>query len=145
MSSQRIFEARMILGGRLGCIVKHPSGGFRGDLGGNEEEGQCDCALLAGAGGPSRATAQSISELDFLRGACHAAQVGDLTRLAAILERHPAAMHGEESAGSTAQQQKQRQGQQGERGADSSASSSGSNYTPLHYAARAGKIDAVNK
>ncbi|GIL77976.1 hypothetical protein Vretimale_7377 [Volvox reticuliferus] len=62
-------------------------------------------------------TEQSLDELEFSRSACSAAQDGDVAKLRRILQRNPTAV--------------------GNDGA------SGGSYTPLHYAARGGHLDAV--
>lgn len=62
--------------------------------------------------------AQSLDELQFIRSACHAAQLGRVDRLARMLQADPAAVHSDGGGG-------------------------GSGYTPLHYAARAGHVEAV--
>ncbi|MEW5317648.1 MAG: hypothetical protein WDW38_008930 [Sanguina aurantia] len=56
--------------------------------------------------------------MGFQRSACAAAQAGDLLKLTRIIQRNPEAVRCDGSAGS-------------------------SGYTPLHYAARAGKLDCV--
>lgn len=43
--------------------------------------------------------AQSLEELDFLKSACAAAQQGNLTKLQAILDRHPETVQTDFSSG----------------------------------------------
>ena len=43
--------------------------------------------------------AQSLEELDFLKSACAAAQQGNVTKLQAILERHPEAVRSDYTSG----------------------------------------------
>ncbi|GLC46803.1 hypothetical protein PLESTM_001928000 [Pleodorina starrii] len=62
-------------------------------------------------------TEQSIDEMEFSRSACAAAQDGNVAKLRRILQRNPAAVNGD--------------------------SASGGSYTPLHYAARGGHLEAV--
>ena len=61
---------------------------------------------------------QSIDELGFLKSACSAAQSGDLARLDRLITAHPDALHTDGVGGT-------------------------SGYTPLHYAARAGQVEAL--
>lgn len=61
---------------------------------------------------------ESLDELGFLRSACSAAQLGQLDKLAGILQRNPSAAHSDGGSGA-------------------------SGYTPLHYAARAGHVEAI--
>ena len=62
---------------------------------------------------------QRLEELDFLRSACAAAQRGQAAALAALLARRgEKALHDDGVAG-------------------------GSGYTPLHYAAREGRLDCA--
>lgn len=63
-------------------------------------------------------TEQGFEELDFARSACAAAQSGNVEKLRSILERRPEQLHQDGKGGS-------------------------SGYTPLHYASRAGKLEAV--
>eukprot|EP00210_Caulerpa_lentillifera_P009514 g9073.t1 len=63
-------------------------------------------------------TQQSVDELEFAKSACSAAKAGDCVRLKSLLARCPTALHHD--------------------GVDGK-----SGYTPLHYAARAGRLDAV--
>ncbi|KAG2482473.1 hypothetical protein HYH03_018580 [Edaphochlamys debaryana] len=60
---------------------------------------------------------QSLDEMEFSRSACAAAQCGDVAKLRRILARNPQAISGD--------------------------GGSGGSYTPLHYAARAGHLEAV--
>lgn len=61
---------------------------------------------------------QGLDELEFVRSACHAAQVGNLEKLGRILSNKAEAVNWDGGTGSTG-------------------------YTPLHYAARAGQVKAV--
>jgi hypothetical protein len=74
--------------------------------------GFCNCAAR-----PS-GLAETLDELSFQRSACSAAQLGQVDKLARILQRNPSAVHSDGGAGS-------------------------SGYTPLHYAARAGHVQAI--
>ena len=53
----------------------------------------CQCYKQANPAG------QSLEELDFLKSACAAAQQGNLTKLQAILNRHPEAVQPDFSSG----------------------------------------------
>jgi ankyrin repeat protein len=66
-----------------------------------------------------RVAVQSLDELEFSRSCCHAAQVGDLQRVKALITKHPGCVHSDGIPDGT------------------------SGYTPLHYASRAGHIDIV--
>eukprot|EP00793_Prasinoderma_coloniale_P006227 PRCOL_00001057-RA len=65
---------------------------------------------------------QGLDELEFSRSACSLAQRGQTSRLAALLDRRPQLLADDGTL---------------------AAGSGGSGYTPLHYAARAGHLDAV--
>eukprot|EP00878_Enallax_costatus_P023873 GHUV01025430.1.p1 GENE.GHUV01025430.1~~GHUV01025430.1.p1 ORF type:complete len:123 (+),score=35.09 GHUV01025430.1:117-485(+) len=73
-----------------------------------------ECRCYASPG----AAAQSLDELEFVRSACHAAQTGQLDKLERILQNRPEAVNSDGGTGI-------------------------SGYTPLHYAARAGQVKAV--
>ncbi|PNH01818.1 Ankyrin repeat domain-containing protein 39 [Tetrabaena socialis] len=88
--------------------------------------GACKCALVA------TGTEQSLDELEFSRSACSAAQNGDVAKLRRILQRNPQAVHGDGGSGL---------------GVFASYEPppppAGGSYTPLHYAARGGRLEAV--
>jgi ankyrin repeat protein len=67
-----------------------------------------------------RVAAQTLDEIEFLRSCCHAASVGDLTKVKTLLKKHPACV-------------------------DSDGVDRKSGYTPLHYASRAGHLDIVRE
>ncbi|GAX84017.1 hypothetical protein CEUSTIGMA_g11442.t1 [Chlamydomonas eustigma] len=73
----------------------------------------CPCAI--NDMGP---IAQSFGEMDFMRSACAAAQSGDMGKLSRIISKCPESIFSDGANG-------------------------GSGYTPLHYAARAGRIEVV--
>ncbi|KAF6260118.1 ankyrin repeat-containing domain protein [Scenedesmus sp. NREL 46B-D3] len=73
---------------------------------------ECQCYARPGV------AAQSLDELEFVRSACHAAQLGQLDKLERILRNRPEAISWDGGTGT-------------------------SGYTPLHYAARAGQLKAV--
>ncbi|KAF8059383.1 ANKRD39 [Scenedesmus sp. PABB004] len=74
-----------------------------------------EACACAGRAGPAQ---QGLDELEFVRSACHYAATGALERLERVLAARPDALHGDGAGG-------------------------GSGYTPLHYAARAGQLKAV--
>jgi hypothetical protein len=78
-------------------------------------------------------------------GACAAAQAGNVQKLAAILKRTPGAVHSDGATGHTCQYSQHLLDLYSTDGTTSIfiivAGSSG--YTPLHYAARAGHLEAV--
>mmetsp|Transcript_28131 Transcript_28131/g.72942 ORF Transcript_28131/g.72942 Transcript_28131/m.72942 type:complete len:185 (-) Transcript_28131:169-723(-) len=87
-------------------------------LGGAPERHPLDCACCA----TQQATAESLEELEFLRSACTAAQLGQTERLKRILERRPDCVHSDGTG---------------------APNGGGTGYTPLHYAARAGHVAGV--
>lgn len=78
----------------------------------DHDAAECQCYSKPGA------AAQSLDELEFVRSACHAAQLGQLDKLERILRNRPEAINWDGGTGT-------------------------SGYTPLHYAARAGQLKAV--
>ena len=62
---------------------------------------------------------QRLEEMEFMRGACAAAQRGDVEKLRALLSRRPELAHADGAGGD-------------------------SGYTPLHYAAREGHAECVS-
>lgn len=98
--------------------------------------GDCQCYKQANP------AAQSLEELDFLKGACAAAQQGNAPKLQAILDRHPETIRNDNSSGKHScsgvkvwqcyRPHKARSHVVG-----------GSGYTPLHYAARGGHAITV--
>ncbi len=75
------------------------------------------------------ALGQDLDELDFQKSACHAAMVGDVERLGAILDRNP--------------EQLFLDGRGRAEGACEVHPASSSGYSPLIYASRAGQVEAV--
>lgn len=96
----------------------------------DSHEHGCNCGCR-----PS-AVQQSLAEVDFMRSACAAAKAGDCDRLAQILFRRPDSIHDDGVSG---------------QGFCSklliirtwNLSTGNSGYTPLHYASRAGRLNAV--
>jgi hypothetical protein len=86
----------------------------------NDDDDQCDLHQLGACNCVARPSglAETLDELSFQRSACSAAQLGQVDKLARILQRNPSAVHSDGSAGT-------------------------SGYTPLHYAARAGHVPAL--
>lgn len=74
---------------------------------------QCNCAACGGS------TQQGLDELEFGRSACSLAQRGQTARLRALLGRRPELVHSDGTPGGN------------------------SGYTPLHYAARGGRLEAA--
>jgi len=75
---------------------------------------------------PVGALGQDMDELEFQKSACHAAMVGDVERLGAILDGHPEQLSLD-----------------GRGQAERCEVHPSSGYTPLIYASRAGQVEAV--
>ena len=92
---------------------------------------------------------QTLDELDFQRGLCGAAQQGNLQKLQQLLRRHPGAINQDGLAGE--KPRAEACPVDWEAAADVTGSfakgftwqAGDSGYTPLHYAARAGQMGAV--
>uniref|UniRef100_A0A6S8PN07 Uncharacterized protein n=2 Tax=Dunaliella tertiolecta TaxID=3047 RepID=A0A6S8PN07_DUNTE len=76
--------------------------------------GGCDCLLQT----KRPKVEESLDELSFQRSACSAAQQGNVAKLQKILNKNPEAVHSDGAQDTTG-------------------------YSPLHYAARAGHLEAV--
>lgn len=89
------------------------AGGDAGPCGARDHGPSCGCAHRGAA------VQQTLDELEFARSACALASSGDVGRLGRLLDRDPSAVGGAAGGGGA------------------------TGYTPLHYAARAGRLDAA--
>ena len=105
-------------------------------LGCGHQEGVCQCALRP------TVLSQTVYELDYQRSACAAAMAGDVAKLRRILAKNPEAVNNDGVKGGYLWKQRAPR-HQSHVITDTVYPPGGSGYTPMHYAARAGKTAAV--